>query len=103
MHVFDTDEERVNTKEKFLKLMQELESQPLGKDSSKMFESEIYAQWKAVLCLVPQRLRDPMVASLKRGDITMYDAALQLKVPEVIIPSITTDYYNVVKDEFLGE
>ncbi|BGE86808.1 MULTISPECIES: hypothetical protein [Methylosinus] len=101
MHVFDSPEERVDGREKFLTLMEELESTPLSSDASPMYQSEIRAQWMALLCLAPKRLRDPFVEMLRQGAMSPYDVAVRLKIPEAYISAISTDYYNKVLDHLV--
>ena len=94
MHVFDSPEERVDSADKFLRLMNELEAIPLKEDISPMFASELNAEWMAALVLCPQRLRDALRPAWVAGEKSDYDVALALKIPETIIKGIMGDYYD---------
>lgn len=101
MHVFDNEAESVNSKAKFLQLMDEFDSAPLSKDESPMYASEGRAQWMAILCLVPNRLRAPIKTGLADGSITPHQAALTLRIPERCVQSLTTEYYDQVLNSLI--
>ena len=94
MHVFDRPEERVDTRERFLTLMSELESLRMKEDMSAMFFSELEAQWMAVIVLCPPRLRDKYKPLLENKTMSEYDIALKLKIPEAVIRNTMSDYYD---------
>jgi len=94
MHVFDTAAQRVDSREKFLKLMSEFATLPLSGDISPMLFSELQAEWMAVLVLCPARLREKYRAAWQAKELSDYDVALALKVPEAIINGLMSDYYD---------
>jgi hypothetical protein len=101
MHVFDSAEERVDDRNKFLKLMKEFESIPMKADISPMFASELSAEWMAVIVLCPKRLRDVLRPQWLDKTLSNYDVALRLKIPEVTIKSLMDDYYDTALAELL--
>jgi hypothetical protein len=93
MHIFDSLDERVDSREKFLRLLKEFESLPLKEDLSPMFSSELEAGWRALAILCPERLRAKYLAQWRDKSMTDYEAALALRVPEAVIKSLMSDYY----------
>lgn len=102
MHVFDKPDERVDTRDKFLRLMSELESLRMKEDMSPMFFSELEAQWMAVIVLCPRRLRDKFKPQYDSKSVSPYQIALKLKIPEAVIAGVMGDYYNVAMARLLG-
>lgn len=94
MHVFDKPEERVDTREKFFRLMSELESLRLKEDMSPMFYSELEAQWMAIILLCPPRLRNVYKPLFENKSMSAYNIALKLKIPEAAIRNTMNDYYD---------
>lgn len=94
MHVFDTEAERTDTREKFERLMAELESPPLAKDASEMFLSENRTKWMAVAALCPRPLRDHFIGPYTAGTMSDYEIALALRVPEGCVKTIMSEYYS---------
>jgi hypothetical protein len=102
MHVFDDANERVDSREKFLQLMKELESRPLKDDISAMFSSEMNAEWMALLVLCPKRLRDKWRPTWADKTLSDYDVALKLKVPEAYVFALMDDYYDAALKTLTG-
>jgi len=94
MHVFDGPDEIVDTRDKLLELMGEFGSPRLAVDASPMYQSELRAQWKAILCLSPKRIRDEMCQGLADGTYTQYDVANKLKIPEASVRGLQHEYYD---------
>jgi hypothetical protein len=103
MHVFDISRERVDDREKFLKLMEELENAPLPAERSPMYDSERNAEWMAVLAICPQRLRDHYLGELNSGRMNPEAIAAALRIPEILIKSIMSDRYMRQLESLTGE
>ena len=103
MHVFDTNPEKVDTRDKFFRLMKELETPPLFGDQSPMYASELRAQWMAVFCLVPERLRNKYKMHLNSGSIDEYSVALKLKIPLAYVKAISSEYYDIALQRLLSD
>lgn len=95
MHVFDDEEERVSTRERFFTLMSQLQAPPRQPDTSPMYASERDAEWMALLVLCPERLRNHWHPRWVAKDVPDYDVALSLRIPEIFIENIMGDYYQV--------
>ena len=93
MHIFDSPDERADTRIKFATLLQELESPPLPKDQSEVYKSENRTKWMALAVLCPMPLRNYFVPLLQDGALSAYDVALALRVPEATIPTIMSEYF----------
>lgn len=94
MHVYDTPDEVVDSREKFLELMGEFGSPRMAEDASPMYQSELRAQWKAMFCLAPKPVRDEMCSGIRDGSLTHYNVASLLKIPEATVPGLLSDYYE---------
>ncbi len=94
MHAFDSDTEQTDTPEKFLLLMDQLETAPLADDESPMLKSEVRTMWMALAVLCPQSLRQPLLASYAAKTKSLYDIALELSLPEEWIKPLMGSYYD---------
>lgn len=103
MHVFDISRERVDDRDKFLKLMEELENAPLPAERSPMYDSERNAEWMAVLAICPQRLRDHYLAEFNAGRMEPEAIAAALRIPDTWIKSILSDRYMKQLETLTGE
>lgn len=103
MHVFDSAAERVDTREKFLRLMGEFEAIPISEDVSPMFLSELRAQWMALMVLCPKRLRDKYIIGWRDKSLTDYDLALKIKIPELAIKALMSDHYETGLARLIAE
>lgn len=102
MHAFDTEAEKTNTREKFIKLMKQLETDPLPDDRSPMLSSENNTMWMALVVLCPKHLRDQTRVKWKAQELTDYDVALEYRVPEAFVkPGLMSDYYDQALDALL--
>ncbi len=93
MHVFDTADQRVDTRDRFVRLMGEFEAIPIPVDASPMFLSELWAEWKALIVLCPQRLREKYIAGWQNKTLSDFDIALKLKIPETVVSAAMGGYY----------
>lgn len=103
MHIFDSLEERVDSRDKFLKLLDEFESKPLAQDMSPMFSSEGEAGWRALAVLCPMRLRNKYLQSWRDKTMTEYEIALALRVPEPVIKSLMSEYFEAALTTLLNK
>lgn len=103
MHVFDKTFERTSDRARFLKLMEELETSPIPVDRSPMFDSEINAEWAAMLVLCPQRLRDRHMARIAAGRTTATAVAAELIIPAELMNAIMSDQYLRALEALTGE
>jgi hypothetical protein len=95
MHVFDTEEQRADTRVKFISLMKEIQNKPMPRHESQMFKSELDTRWMAALVLCPKIFRDQYVAPFRAQEIAAFDIAEIFRIPEWVIPFIMDDYYDV--------
>lgn len=96
MHAFDTKEELADTPDKFRRLLNELELRP--PTPSPMLYSESRAVWRAMAALAPARLIAPLEERYAAGEITDYEIALELRVPEFYVAHIMDEAFpEVVK------
>ena len=101
MHIYDSEDEKSNTPEKFKILVNQLESPPLPEKASPMFYSEIKTKWMALAILCPLPLRDEFKGRW-RDDLSDYDVALELRVPEACVPTIMGETFPEIV-QFLTE
>lgn len=102
MHVFDSEEERVDTPEKFRRLLHEIQNEPLERHQSKMYQSELNTRWMALLVLCPKPFRDLYVADYRANKIADFDIAAIFEIPEWAAESLMDDYYDVVYETFVN-
>lgn len=103
MHVFDKTLERTSNRDLFLKLMDELENNPIAVDRSPMFESERNAEWMAILALCPQRLRARYLPPFLAERMSARDVAKALRLPENYVKAIMGDGYLRILEALTGE
>ena len=96
MHVFDAENERAKSKMTFNTLLTEISSLPLFKHASDIFKSEIRAKWMALAILCPLQLRSHYKEKIDKGEMSNYDVALALRIPELVIPAIMYDSFSDV-------
>ena len=92
MHIFDTEDGCVNNYEDYIGFLQEIEMKPI--DRSEKYLSENTAKWMALLTLCPKPQRDAIKARAEAEDLSNYDVALQFRIPETIIPSLYSNFYD---------
>lgn len=102
MHVFDTAEERVDTPDKFRRLLHEIQNEPLGRHQSEMYRSELNTRWMALLVLCPKVFRDQYVADYRAGRIADFDIAERFEIPEWTAEALMDDYYDQVYEAFVN-
>lgn len=92
MHIFDTVEGSISSADKYRGFGREVEMKPM--EPSEMYLSENTAKWMALLTLCPRSQRDAIKVKAEREDLSNYDVALRFRIPEVIIPSLFSEYYE---------
>jgi hypothetical protein len=102
MHVFDSQEAAVDTPEKLLTLLLELESRPMHVDASAMLVSEDDAEWMAVLVLCPLRLRNRYKRDMDEGRATLAQIAESLQIPEWVARDAMSPYYETAIRRLAG-
>lgn len=103
MHVFDDSFQRVDCREKFLRLMEELENNPIAVNQSEMFKSERDAEWQALLALCPPRLRQMYKPVFDSGELDADAVAARLIVPPVLIRAIMGAQYERTLERLTGD
>lgn len=103
MHVFDTDEQRADSREKFIGLMREIQNRPMGDDMSPMYKSELDTRWMAAIALCPRHLRDQHREAYQRKEIENFNIAEIFRIPEWVAPFVMDDYYDTAFDNLMGE
>lgn len=101
MHVFDSDEEMTDTRERFVQLMRDIQNTPMSQHASPMYLSEINTKWMAAIVLCPPSMRAQLVSSYADGSLKEAEIAARLQVPRIIIPDIMDEYYEVALSELL--
>lgn len=101
MHVFDTGGEKTSTRERFIQLMEQLESPPLVEDFSKMLSAEYSAEWMALMVLCPLALREDIKARIDAKEIDELGAATELRIPKLLVRAVLSDYFLEAFEERL--
>jgi hypothetical protein len=103
MHVFDSPEERVDSGKKFSQLLDEIEA-PLPVDaSSPMYRSESRTKWMALAVLCPVPIRDIFKPKWLAKELSDYEVALELRIPEGLIHTVMSDRYDAVLEYLLTQ
>jgi hypothetical protein len=92
MHVFDPMETWINTREKFIQFLRDLQNSPLKLENGSI-NVEHKARWMAVLALCPEPLREYIKAGRKEGKLVI-ELAQELGLPDFIIATALDDYYD---------
>lgn len=100
MHIFDTEDGCVKTEDEYRGLLREIELKPI--DPSPAYLSENTAKWLALLVLCPKIQRDSMKVRMKAEGLTNYDVALHFRIPEAVVASLFSDYYDMYYDRFVA-
>ncbi|CDX52726.1 conserved hypothetical protein [Mesorhizobium plurifarium] len=94
MHVFDTEEEKTNTRARFVQLMTEIQNTPLPQHASAMYQSETATKWMAAIILCPKPIRQKVLEPYRKGELKEAEVASRLQLPRAFIPDIMDDYYD---------
>jgi hypothetical protein len=101
MHIFDTSEGCVTTPDEYRGLLQEIEMKPI--DPSVAYLSENTAKWLALLTLCPKVQRDNLKPLWEESRLSDYEVALALRIPEVVVSSLFSDYYDAYFQRFVRD
>lgn len=101
MHVFDSEEEQVNTKDKFTTLISDIQNQPIFDHASPMYKSEINTRWMATLILCPKSQRDKYFDDYNNRRCEDVELAQVFRVPEWVIPLVMSNYYDMAYETFV--
>ncbi|MEM6858619.1 MAG: hypothetical protein AAF559_12170 [Pseudomonadota bacterium] len=101
MHIFDTVDGCVSTPDEYRGLLREIEMKPL--EPSESYLTENLAKWMALLILCPKEQRDRMKAEHEAGQLSDYDVALAFRIPEVVVSSLFSEYYDTYHARFIVE
>ncbi|AQR74936.1 hypothetical protein [Sphingomonas sp. LM7] len=93
MHVFDPMETWINTREKFIQFLKDLQNTPLEMANGSI-EVEHKAKWMAILALCPQTLRTHIVTSVNKKGVLKEEIAQELGLPRLVIEIALDDYYE---------
>lgn len=93
MHVFDTEEQRAGSAERFRALVTEIQNRPLPQHATPMMKSELDTRWMAALCLCPKPRRDAFLPHYPDA-LATFEIAEELRIPEWVVPFIMDDYYD---------
>lgn len=99
MHIFDTEDGCVKSELEYRGLLNEIELKPI--DPSEGYLSENTAKWLALMVLAPKIQRDQLKNKAHNEGMTNYDVALKLRIPEVIVSSLFSDYYDIYYEKYI--
>jgi hypothetical protein len=98
MHVFDSAKERADSALKFQQLLDEIEAPLPASASSAMYKSESKTKWMALAVLCPEPIRGHLKPKWDSGEMSDYEVAVDLRIPETYIKTLMSDRYeNVLK------
>jgi hypothetical protein len=93
MHVFDPPETRIDTREKFIQFLKDLQNAPFDRPNLAV-ATENRARWMAILVLCPKPLREAIKAEIAEGRALLVEVAQRLGLPEWVIQVALDDYYE---------
>lgn len=94
MHVFDEEVSQTRDATSFRLLLSEIGSSPLFEDGSLAYRADRIALWKAILALVPPRIRNPYKAAWANSDIKAHELGVRWEIPEQVAAAAMGDYYD---------
>jgi hypothetical protein len=92
MHVFDPMDTWINTRDKFISFLRDLQNKPLAMENGAI-AVEHRARWMALLCLCPRPIRDYIKDSIAKGSLKE-ELAQELGFPSSFINIVLDDYYD---------
>ena len=93
MHVFDKRETWIDSREKFIKFLKDLQNTPLDIENGSV-NSEHMARWMAILVLCPRQTRDEIRDHLTNDTKLLAELAEEWGLPEWLISIAVDDYYD---------
>lgn len=95
MHLYSTGNQCADSGDKFETLLSELSSHPAS--LSEPFADELECFWRALAIICPEVRRQEFKRKLDANEISEYDVALQLKIPQIYVSRLFWSRF----DEFL--
>ncbi len=102
MHVFDERATWVDTREKFIKFLKDLQNTPLDTANGSV-HSEHMARWMAILVLCPRNMRETIKAQLSAKEKLLAEVAEAYGLPEWLISIAIDDYHETAYDLLVGQ
>ena len=97
MHMFDSDEDSMSISDEFVELLSDL-STPTQEICSQT-QSDFRGFWMALACLCPENIRLELEGKRNAKEVTDYEIALTLKLPEVYVPRLFEDRFpRIIKE-----
>jgi hypothetical protein len=93
---FDSANERADSALKFQQLLDEIEAPLPASESSEMYKSETKTKWMALGVLCPDPVRAHFKPRWESGEMSDYDLAVDLRIPETYIRTLMSDRYERV-------
>jgi hypothetical protein len=92
MHVFDPMDTWINTRDKFIGFLKDLQNSPLEMTNGPI-RVEHKAKWMALLVLIPLSLREYISDSVSVKGISKNEMAQELGLPRSLIDTALDEYY----------
>lgn len=92
MHVFDPMDTWINTRDKFINFLRDLQNKPLELKNGSI-AVELKARWMAVLALCPVTIRNYIKDSVAKGSLKE-ELAQELGLPSSMIDIALDEYYE---------
>lgn len=102
MHVFDERETWVDSREKFIKFLKDLQNTPFDTRNGSV-HSEHMARWMAILVLCPRPMREEIKRQLVEKSKILPEVAEAWGLPEWLISVAMDDYYDRAHQLLIGE
>lgn len=102
MHVFDQRDTWIDTREKFIKFLKDLQNTPLDMANGSL-QSEHMARWMAILVLCPRQMRDKVKAQLLAKEKILAEVAEAWALPEWLISIAIDDYYDTAHSVLIDQ
>jgi hypothetical protein len=93
MHVFDPPETRIDTREKFIQFLKDLQNAPLDRPNGAL-DSENRARWMGILVLCPKHLREAIAVEIRAGKALRSEVAQRIGLPEWVLEVALDEYYD---------
>lgn len=94
MHIFDPENARVDSRDKFAKLLGDIEARPAPGDDSPEYRAEMTAYWRALIALCPKNRRDELKVEFLAGEVSLYDVAEEFLIPEGYVSVVMGDNFE---------
>lgn len=101
MHLFDSDEDSTGDEQDFEKLLYDL-STPFPQEISRQTKSDYNGFWMALACLCPEKTRLEMQDKRNKNQVTDYDIAVSLKIPELYVQRLFEDRYTRIVQDLIS-